>query len=153
MSCKDRYISLVLPAYFLAYDLRITWILEFDPDGLPSGLGCLLYCSAGHFPIKQFGVVGSGLSPSEIDIWWLLNKRARLMINIPEIRNTIVYLYDEKYEIPCQTSRSENAKKETAKFVALDTSQVAYSPIKSGLAYVSSIFESMLTNVKTYNDL
>ena len=43
-------------------------------------------------------IAGFGLDFSEIDIWWLLNKRARFMLEIPEIKNTIClkkcpYLY------------------------------------------------------------
>lgn len=89
-------------------------------------------------------IVGFGLNSSEIDIWWLLNKRARLMIDIPQIKNTITYLYDEKFETPSQTSKNKNAEEKKAMFAALDAFQVTYSPIISNSSYISNIFESML---------
>lgn len=89
-------------------------------------------------------IVGFGLNSSEIDIWWLLNKRARLMIDIPQIKNTITYLYDEKFETPSQTSKNKNAEEKKAMFAALDAFQVTYSPIISDSSYISNIFESVL---------
>lgn len=89
-------------------------------------------------------IVGFGLNSSEIDIWWLLNKRARLMIDIPQIKNTITYLYDEEFETPSQASKNKNAEEKKAMFAALDAFQVTYSPIISNSSYISNIFESML---------
>lgn len=89
-------------------------------------------------------IVGFGLNFSEIDIWWLLNKRARLMIDIPQIRNTITYLYNEEFETPAQTSKSEKVKENKARFAALEAFQVAYIPIKSDSSYINNIFESIL---------
>jgi len=88
-------------------------------------------------------IVGFGLSSSEIDIWWLLNRRARLMIDIPQIRNTITYLYDVEFETPFQTSKDGKEKEKKAMFAALDAFQVTYSPIKSDSGYISNIFKSM----------
>lgn len=87
--------------------------------------------------------VGFGLDSSEIDIWWLLNKRARMMIDLPQIRNTITYLYNEKYEVPVQTPKNTTAKEKKALFDALDAFQITYCPIRSGLDYLDSIFETM----------
>lgn len=89
-------------------------------------------------------IVGFGLHSSEIDIWWLLNKRARLMIDIPQIRNTITYLYNEKYETPSQTSKAERINEKKAMFAALKAFKVICNPIKSDSNYISSIFENML---------
>lgn len=89
-------------------------------------------------------IVGFGLNSSEIDIWWLLNKRARLMIDIPQIKNKITYLYDERFETPSQTSKNKNVKEKKAMFAALDAFQVTYGPIISDSGYISNIFESML---------
>lgn len=89
-------------------------------------------------------IVGFGLNSSEIDIWWLLNKRARLMIDIPQIGNTITYLYNEEFETPLKTPKHKNAKEKKALFAALEAFQVTYSPINSDSNYISNIFESML---------
>ncbi len=71
---------------------------------------------------------------SEIDIWWLLNKRARLLLEVPEIKNSITYLYDDKYE---------SEKKKTAIFAVLRAFQVSYGPIQSGENYINNIFDNM----------
>ncbi len=79
-------------------------------------------------------IVGFGMDFSEIDIWWLLNKRARLLLEVPEIKNSITYLYDDKYE---------SEKKKTAIFAALRAFQVSYGPIQSGENYINNIFDNM----------
>lgn len=89
-------------------------------------------------------IVGSGLHSSEIDIWWLLNKRARLMIDIPQILNEITYLYNEEYETSANSVAVDTGKGHKALFATLDAFQVAYAPIKSGQNYISSIFKSMV---------
>ena len=89
-------------------------------------------------------IVGFGLNSSEIDIWWLLNKRARLTIDIPQIKNTVTYLYNEAFETPSPISTNKNVEEKKAMFAALDAFQVTYRPIKSGSGYISNIFESML---------
>lgn len=43
-------------------------------------------------------IVGFGMALSEIDIWWLLNKRALFLANVSGINNSIVYLYNDEYE-------------------------------------------------------
>ena len=80
-------------------------------------------------------IVGFGMSFSEIDIWWLLNKRARFMLEIPEIINTITYLRDINYD-------RENEKAEL--FSALNAFRVTCKPIKSDCEYISNIFESIV---------
>lgn len=79
-------------------------------------------------------IAGFGMDFSEIDIWWLLNKRARFLLEVPEIKNSITYLYNKKHE-----SEAEKA----AIFAALRAFQVSYSSIKPGKDYINSIFESM----------
>jgi len=79
-------------------------------------------------------IVGFGMAFSEIDIWWLLNKRARLMLNIPEITNTITFLNNPAYE-------DENKKPEL--FAALQAFKVSSKPIISDNNYISNIFNSI----------
>lgn len=43
-------------------------------------------------------IVGFGMDFSELDIWWLLNKRARYMLKVPELKNVITYLHNVRYE-------------------------------------------------------
>lgn len=71
---------------------------------------------------------------SEIDIWWLLNKRARFKLETPEIQNTIVYLYNKDYE-----NRNNNPDI----FAALDVFGVNCKPISSEPNYLDSIFNSI----------
>ena len=82
---------------------------------------------------------------SEIDIWWLLNKRARMMVDIPEIDNKIVYLYNSKFESP-QLSVGDvagSAKDHRAKYEALDAFGVRYCPMIDDMDYIYSIFATM----------
>lgn len=65
------------------------------------------------------------------------------MIDIPQIRNTITYLYNEEFETPSQTVKDKKAEGKRAIFAALDAFQVTYSPIRSDSSYISNIFESM----------
>lgn len=79
-------------------------------------------------------IVGFGMDFSEIDIWWLLNKRARFKLEIPEINNTITYLYNEEFETP-------ETKREI--FAALRAFDVAYRPICSDSQYLVRIFSAI----------
>jgi hypothetical protein len=84
-------------------------------------------------------IAGFGMDFSEIDIWWLLNKRARFMLEIPEIKNTISYLYDTKYETP---------ETKSAIFDALHSFRVLCKPIKSDSNYIQRIFKHISTVTK-----
>lgn len=77
-------------------------------------------------------IVGFGLDFSEIDIWWLLNKRARMMVDLPEISNKIVYLYNETFE-----------KNHQEKFEVLDAFGVKHCPMIDNADYIHSIFATM----------
>lgn len=79
-------------------------------------------------------IVGFGMDFSEIDIWWLLNKRARFMLEIEGIENTINYLYNTNYETP---------EKKPAVFDALQSFGVLCKPIKSDCDYIQHIFKHM----------
>lgn len=79
-------------------------------------------------------IVGFGMDFSEIDIWWLLNKRARFMLEVPEINNSITYLYNVDHD-------KEDRKAEI--FAALRAFQVSCVPIKSDSNYISSIFKNI----------
>lgn len=90
-------------------------------------------------------IVGFGLDFSEIDIWWLLNKRARMMVDIKEINNRIVYLYNEKYELPhfLEKGKEEESKNQQAKFETLKAFSVAYYPLKTDADYIHSVFTTI----------
>lgn len=90
-------------------------------------------------------IVGFGMDFSEIDIWWLLNKRARMTVDIPEIDNKIVYLYNSKFESP-QLSVGDvagSARDHRAKYEALDAFGVRYCPMIDDMDYIYSIFATM----------
>ena len=76
-------------------------------------------------------IIGFGMDFSEIDIWWLLNKRARFMLEIPEINNRITYLFNHDYE---------NEEEKPALFAALKAFEVSWLPIESNADYISNIF-------------
>lgn len=77
-------------------------------------------------------IVGFGMDFSELDIWWLLNKRARYMLKVPELKNVITYLHNVRYE---------NEEKKPDIFAALRTFQVVCTPIECGPNYIEHIFE------------
>lgn len=80
-------------------------------------------------------IVGFGLAFSEIDIWWLLNKRARLMNDIDKIDNKVIYLYDERFQ-----KLKDDKGKEIALFEALKAFRVECYPLRVGSDYIESIF-------------
>lgn len=77
-------------------------------------------------------IVGFGMDFSFLDIWWLLNKRARYMLSVPELKNVITYLYNVRYE---------NEEEKPDIFAALHTFQVVCTPIECGPNYIEHIFE------------
>jgi len=81
-------------------------------------------------------IVGFGMDFSEIDIWWLLNKRARFKLEVPEIQNSITYLYNENYE--------SRAKKQEL-FAVLDAFEIIHRPISTDSNYLCNIFNSIDT--------
>lgn len=89
-------------------------------------------------------IVGFGLDFSEIDIWWLLNKRARLMCDISNCENKVTYLYNKDYETPLKNKGdSETTIEKKALFEALKAFQVDCLPLDCSLSYVSSIFKAI----------
>lgn len=80
-------------------------------------------------------IVGFGMDFSELDIWWLLNKRARLMLEVSEINNTITYLYNAKYE---------NEAEKADIYAALHAFQVSYRSFEADLDYIKRVFENMM---------
>lgn len=77
-------------------------------------------------------IVGFGMALSEIDIWWLLNKRARLKLEVPEIENRITYLYNPEYED--KTEKQEiNA--------LLQSFGVSIVPLRPNGEYLDGLFE------------
>ena len=51
------------------------------------------------FFFNNIYIFGFGMDFSELDIWWLLNKRARIKINNPNlIQNTITYYYQSRFD-------------------------------------------------------
>lgn len=83
-------------------------------------------------------IVGFGMDFSEIDIWWLVNKRARFKAQVPQINNRISYLYDPKY-IGDQTIID-----------ALKAFDVECKEIKYGNGYINNIFQQI--NADGFND-
>lgn len=77
-------------------------------------------------------IVGFGLEFSEIDIWWLINKRARYMLEVPALNNTITYVYNEQYE---------NEEKKPAIFSSLRAFDVRLKPVNADANYISNIFK------------
>lgn len=76
-------------------------------------------------------IVGLGMDFSEIDIWWLLNKRIRIKNQISQVLNDIYFLYNELYD----------NKKDI--FEALNAFQVACIGITPDDDYIQTIFKQM----------
>lgn len=79
-------------------------------------------------------IVGFGMDFSEIDIWWLLNKRARIQNAVSQVQNKIFYLYNNEYD---------NKEEKREIFEALDAFNVEYHGIDSDENYINNIFEAM----------
>jgi len=82
-------------------------------------------------------IVGFGMAFSEIDIWWLINKRARFKTEIPQIENTITYLYDTRH---LNKDRYIENQKIRSALTAFD---VDCREIDSSSGYIESIFEQI----------
>lgn len=76
-------------------------------------------------------IVGFGMAFSEIDIWWLINKRARFKMEIPQIENSITYLYDKRYMDDKKILK------------ALGAFDVDCQEIESGTEYIKNIFKKI----------
>ena len=79
-------------------------------------------------------IVGFGMNFSEIDIWWLINKRARFKIDGVKINNTITYIYNPLFE--------DRATK-PALFATLDAFDVSCKPLKGNASYIEEIFSNI----------
>lgn len=76
-------------------------------------------------------IVGLGMDFSEIDIWWLFNKRIRIKNQISQIQNHIFYLYNKLYD-----NRKDI-------FEALNAFQIECIGIESDENYINKIFEQV----------
>lgn len=79
-------------------------------------------------------IVGFGMDFSEIDIWWLINKRVRFKTEGVNINNTITYLYNPVYD-------KENEKGHI--FAALNTFDVIRKPVQTSENYFKELFEAV----------
>lgn len=79
-------------------------------------------------------IVGFGMNFSEIDIWWLLNKRARFMLDTPNIKNKITFMYNSAYE---------NEDNFPELFAVLKSFEVCWLPIESDANYINNIFDNI----------
>lgn len=87
-----------------------------------------------------------GLDFSEIDIWWLLNKRSRLIKKGVPISNKIVFMYNEYDtgdELPEKGINTDENKKEQfcEKCTFLESFGVECRKIESGMRSLTSLFE------------
>lgn len=98
-------------------------------------------CSSGKFDHISWAelmfrtnvyIVGFGMKLSEIDVWWVLNKRARMIQEKDKVHNRITYLYAEQY-----TDKEENADV----FAAMQAFGIKEGTLNSETDYISSIFE------------
>lgn len=77
-------------------------------------------------------IVGFGMDFSEIDVWWMLNRRARLNNNSGDINNRIHYLY----------SKCHDAEKDDV-FDALKAFQVECRGICTCSNYIDNLFKTI----------
>ena len=84
------------------------------------------------FFFNNIYIFGFGMDFSELDIWWLLNKRARIKINNPNfIQNTITYYYQSQFD-----SNREDIK-DALKTFFVESKQIN----DSLLCYMNNIFK------------
>lgn len=79
-------------------------------------------------------IAGFGLDFSEIDIWWLLDKRSRLIKQEVPINNKVVFLYNE-YDLQ---KADFNEKKSI-----LDAFNVEYIMMNSERSFLTSMFKNI----------
>ncbi|MBO4265729.1 MAG: hypothetical protein J5910_00900, partial [Lachnospiraceae bacterium] len=94
-------------------------------------------------------IAGFGLDFAEIDIWWLLNKRKRMIKQGIPIQNRIVYLYSSFDYVVSNVSEhlSEEDRHKNRLFdekkTMLDIFGVECKEIEAGKRFISSIFEAI----------
>lgn len=79
-------------------------------------------------------IVGFGMAFSEIDIWWLLNKRSRIRKALGHKINSIYYVYNETYD---------QLEEKSDIIQALNAFGVEHIGIRSDENYIYSIFEKI----------
>lgn len=79
-------------------------------------------------------IVGLGMQFAEIDLWWILNKRARIRANLSTVNNRICYLYSKNHDIL-------DDKKDIIK--ALKAFGVEIDGIECDEKYIEHIFEKI----------
>lgn len=79
-------------------------------------------------------IVGFGMDFSEIDIWWLINKRVRYKREGIRINNTITYLYNPDHDRDCE---------KTPIYAALDSFDVIRKSIQTSELYFNELFSTM----------
>lgn len=80
-------------------------------------------------------IAGFGMAFSEIDLWWLLNKRARIKKELSKVSNKICYLYNKKYDNPEKKSDIFEA----LKAFDVDTFEIAWDE-----EFINNIFDKIL---------
>ncbi len=80
-------------------------------------------------------IAGFGMDFSEIDLWWLLNKRARIKKELSKISNKICYLYNKKYD---------NREEKKDIFEALEAFDVGTFEIDWDEDFINNIFDKIL---------
>ena len=83
---------------------------------------------------------------SELDLWWLINKRARFIKDGAPIKNSICYLKNIKYDTEeINTNDSPELKKQKQErhdiFSALEIMGVDFCNITSDSNYMRNVFE------------
>lgn len=79
-------------------------------------------------------IVGFGMDFSEIDIWWLINKRVRYKREGIRINNTITYLFNPDHDRDCE---------KTPIYAALDSFDVILKSIQTSELYFNELFSAM----------
>ena len=92
-------------------------------------------------------ILGFGMAFSEIDLWWVLNKRARFIKEGHKIQNKIYYLKNEWDATAFYDHDSETEKKRKLQraevFAALKIFNVTFKSINTGPDYLISTFKAI----------
>lgn len=79
-------------------------------------------------------IVGLGMQFAEIDLWWILNKRARIKRKLSTVNNKICYLYSENYD---------KLEEKVDVIEAFNVFGVGIDGIKCDEKYIEHIFEKI----------
>lgn len=91
-------------------------------------------------PDTEINIIGLNLCPSEIDLWWLLNYRAKVF---NELKNNVIKYFDLK-----ANKENENYTELENKFNILKSMKVEVEQIEEAIDYNSDFYSYCINHIK-----